>query len=1405
MQIKKARRKFIAIFCCLLLSNAAHAVIYRWMTQHGGAPTPSGGFNYAGWDGPWINQQNIHATGGGNSYELGVGSYNGYGVTKPSVTTFGTGSILRNHWVPHHSSGFNVSWNGPIENYGVWLIQSRTFTYAGGRMRHWNYNAQIYLYNGGSFTNDSLFEMVGGSRITGDDDLWFTNNAYLHIWNGHATCSTRLRNNRQFALINNNFTIQPTSSSNSGYLYQTANGTIYTGAYTFNLNARLDNYGNIYAQNGGTFQGTGTIANGRILSNFNGGTIFVTSSGTFNRNGPLYNYVGAIIDVAGGSLTLPNTASYLYNEGHIRIRNGSTVSFPTVSYTNTGTIAISDSVNNITGTIRGTGSALLNIGDFSACSGTTNATISIPNMTVKVSGTNVTFSGAVTVSNLLKVQNGATANFSNNIVLSNQLTVETGGAFNQTSGNLTNGASASTVTNNGTFTDSGGTFSPTFFANNNLATFSNTNFNVGIATNNGTLNINGTTAINSTIINSGSSGTLALGGTSHSITGSIQHVANNSTQLLINCTGNTTINAGATITNASWARLLSPLIINGTFDNRSRTINNVDGYAEIRANISGTGEFKNSNGSVRTDHYSGTVSTSTVSNYDTWNLITGSSPIINSAGFTNYSTGILNLQASTTLAGTVSNNGIIYLYDNCTMSGAITAQNGSTLWAYGPFTQSGTITGAAAGLSTGLFLNSVNGGTHTIGAAVTNIPTIGVYNGTLNIANNVTGVSDQLRIDNSGVTVNVTAVLSGGSGRVINYGTLNFNAGSTFTNFDYLYKYPGSTTSFNTGAAFSINGIDIIGVPSTGAGNLRVTNGTTLQTNAAINGLQTIDLIENSNLTLQSGASCINFSNMNLASGSTIQVNSGASLTVSDSQTLSGDGDIVNSGFFTVDNSNLTLGTGGVGGNFTNNSSGIFYVNGTPTITFAGATFTNNGSILASFSTLNTLPAINASAATTVSLSTGTIIVGYNNNFIAEGEYTLITSNAVLTPSTLGGYVLPQPSRYISSWSLSTNGANANVQVVRDGFGNHATTARGKVIGDYMELLGRSNPTPEQLDLLNALEKIQDDTELNTALVNLFPPESPPIQTMQMISTNLRQVEIRLVNTRQDTLMAAAGDDSYGKHGVWIRPFTSSGHQRDKQDMLGYKAKTKGIAFGIDSEAQHWLTVGIAGSVSKSTVTQNNNSRTYTDISAYQAMVYGTVKSAKDAYFDWILAVGNNNYDGVRNVTMTGYQADAVSDYGGQQITAKVIASRDFELFGYYQLTPHGSAQYSFLRTLGYQENGAGPFNVIVSPNNMNLFRLGLGAELSVPLSDRNYVGIPAVHAGAYVDAGGGVQDTNSMFISGGPIISSKLQPNRLLIKAGASFNLSINDNIELTVNYDLEARRGYTGHEAYLNLRYIF
>lgn len=1262
------------------------------------------------------------------------------------------------------NSGSTVSFTGgdylvtqPLDTFleGTLAIENDTFVQDSGTFTLVN-TITISDANG-AFTNRAtlLTGALGGISVSGVGTFVNEGNA---TFSSGTTISSNVSNT-------GNFSISIGSFSFNTRTFDHLSGGVLVGSFgsvaSFGGSGTVENSSSFIVGNQGTLGGTGAVNNNSQLS--------VISGGAYTRTGVLTNT--GQLDITGGTVTFQST---LDSSGSINISSSATVTFPAGAYTGiTGTVSISGS-NTITNDILGSGSATLT---FSSATGTYTNTIDFPNISV-TGATTPTLSGTSITSSTFTVNSGAAVAFSGVTTFSGG-TVSNSGTFTSGIATLT---TSGTFTNDNTLSITGGTFSPDTFTNTSSATFSGSSvFDPDqTSSNTGTITFSGTSAINGSITNS-ASGQIVSSGTSHVI-GSNVTLTNGNSNSVIDINVSTTLTDNTSIIQNT----LGTLSVDGTLTNG--TINNLD-IMTVTANIAGTGTLTNS-GSLT--HTSGTLSKSTVSN--TGQIIVNGGTI-SSTGITNNAAGTIEFNAGT-MSGTISNFGTITFDNGSVLSGTITAQEGSSIYLNASVTLTGsTIVGASSTTASELIINQNSTGTQSTATAIDNITTITVAGGTFAVLSGdpITDVNTEFTVA-SGATATFAAGLSG-TGVIENSGTMTFNSGSSISSFSSLNMYSGSTTNISSTGTFTLTTTPIQGQGDTAVGTLSISNSTNLSiaTDAFIDLISSITVATGSTLTV--GTTVTNFNSLSLGNGSLV-ISSTGFLTVDDNHTITGSGNITNNGSLTVDNASLTS-----GGAFTNSSTGNLVLLGTPTLTFSGSSFTNEGTIFAQFNTSNDLPFINCSGISgAVTISSGTIIIGYNNNYIAGGDYTLLTSNAAVT---IGGYALPQPSRYISAWALTASGPNVNVTVTRDGFGNHALTPRAVEIGNFMEQIGSGSPTQAQIDLLNALEAIETDDELTAELLSLLPADSAPLQTLEMISQSLRPVEMRLPMLRNPILAYAAGDASWGQHGLWIRPFSSSGHQFGNESLAGYRARTNGLAFGFDVEALSWVTLGIAGSMSKSTVTQDDNSNTFTNISNYQGMIYGTLKYPYDSYLDWIIAIGNNNYNSTRNIPLI--ETDAVATYAGQQFTAKAMASKQFIMWEYYLFEPFSSAQYSFVRNSNYEENGAGPWNTSVTQDNMNLLRLGVGGDFSVPFDVKNSTSIPAVHAGIFVDAIGGAQDSNVMFISGGPIITSSVSQSRLMILLGASLTVSITDHLELMANYDYEIRRNYNAHEAFLNLRYKF
>ncbi len=534
-------------------------------------------------------------------------------------------------------------------------------------------------------------------------------------------------------------------------------------------------------------------------------------------------------------------------------------------------------------------------------------------------------------------------------------------------------------------------------------------------------------------------------------------------------------------------------------------------------------------------------------------------------------------------------------------------------------------------------------------------------------------------------------------------------------------------------------------------------------------------------------------------------IGNGASYTLGGSQTITGNGPLTNNGQLYVTAGNLTL-----SGSFINNATGTLNLDGNPNLTFEGTTFINNGNIYASFNSSNSLPQIFITATSpNVSLSDGIIIINYNNNYIATNTYNFITVEHS-TSVPIGAYILPQPTFYISDFTLTTEvvGTSTIVQVsvIRDGFNEHALTTSAQEIGLYLENIGSNNPSAAELTLLNSLEQITNDEELTIALESLLPPQYTALTTVDLLDSVVGALDIRLATVQSNYKFGYTSGDvvTADANSFWVRPFTSNGKQQTTSEVTGFSDTSNGWVIGVDRNINNNLILGVAGSISRTNVTQTSNTTTTTRINNYEFSFYGTYITQDEAYVDGIILGGISNYHGLRTIVLPDFNAAASANYSSQQFTVKLMASKNFAV-DLWQITPKAMAQYSFIRQLPYSETGAYPYDMYVDPSNINLFRLGAGTSIGIPFIGKKMLSIPSALAMFYVDAKGGINTVNCQFVTGGPFLTNTSEQSRIMIKLGLTYELKLSDTVQIIAGYDYIIRRYFQGHDAYLNLRYIF
>ncbi|HSX20269.1 MAG TPA: autotransporter domain-containing protein, partial [Gammaproteobacteria bacterium] len=826
--------------------------------------------------------------------------------------------------------------------------------------------------------------------------------------------------------------------------------------------------------------------------------------------------------------------------------------------------------------------------------------------------------------------------------------------------------------------------------------------------------------------------------------------------------------------------------------------------------------------------------TGSFSNAGTTTIATGKTLSL-TGGLNNTSTGKINVAGTFVFNAPIVNTGKIYVYGaGATLTNAASG-TGSAELNVGSDSTGALYSGTNYSTSSTISMPIINAtaGTFTINNAVSNVTAFSISSGVTTLArSSITGASSSSTFSNAGTltfsntgpgSINTFASIS-----LVPTSTsiLNIETGGTFD----LHNIPITGTSVSTGSnstTMNIGAVTATDVTNPGAisflTNLTIGDGGTtsrLTTTTTIANIVNLNVKASSFLILNA-ASASQFGTVsnvtNFVVNGTLTIGAGASFSMEQGSTITGTGALCNSGSLSVNGVNLTSSL-----SLVNTSTGTFTINGQPTLNFTGNKFINNGNIIIAFSENNTLPNIITAAtvgsgactgcvcSSFLDLSHGNITIQHNSTYIAENTYTFLTaSNAgsALTTAQQGVAILPQPTFYISNWQLSSTyvpgtGALLQVQVTRDGFDQHALTPQTQAIGAYLESIGSSGTTSSALiDLLNALEKIQNDYELTLALESLVPPQYTMLVTLDRLDSLFGYIDMRLAKSQQGY---AAGDIPFDKTGFWVRPFYSNGTQATTPTLQGFSDKTHGWLAGLDKTISNHIMLGFAASISKTSVVQTDSPATTTNINNYDLSFYGVYRTDNDVYVDGLISGGVSNYHGLRTLILPGLQQSASSNYSSQQLTFKVMGSRPF-ILDFWQFTPRAVAQYSFVRQLSYTEDGLGAYDNFVDPDNINLFRLGFGAALGIPMSGAGMTSIPSAYAMMFVDAKGGADTVNTMFVSGGPVLTNVAQQSRLLIKLGVMYELAISDRLQFAIDYAYDMRRGFQGHEGFINLRYVF
>lgn len=372
-----------------------------------------------------------------------------------------------------------------------------------------------------------------------------------------------------------------------------------------------------------------------------------------------------------------------------------------------------------------------------------------------------------------------------------------------------------------------------------------------------------------------------------------------------------------------------------------------------------------------------------------------------------------------------------------------------------------------------------------------------------------------------------------------------------------------------------------------------------------------------------------------------------------------------------------------------------------------------------------------------------------------------------------------------------------------------AETTNNATIGEVLlnELSGITNTEINQIQA--NLGAASNAKELN----DILEASGPTVDggavagAMAMANGALNITKKRLASRRTDSQSGVAtGNLSEGTQ-VWVQAYGASGSQNRRGGIDGFDINGHGLAFGIDTENLSVDTVvGLAFSYGNSNVDSYNANNTNTNIKSYQLTLYGDHDIDESTYISARLAYAWNDIDTTRFNVGGIAGLNARGDYDANQFSARAEIGRSYDYDGTI-VTPSLMANYVSFSPDSYTETGAGGANLSIAANDVEIFELGVGVDISrdYQQADGSIV-TPALHLAYRHDVIGDTAVMNSSFAAGGSTFRAVgFSPAQDTLDIGVSVTYAQANNWQLTANYNFEYKSDYEAHSGSVRAAYKF
>ena len=293
--------------------------------------------------------------------------------------------------------------------------------------------------------------------------------------------------------------------------------------------------------------------------------------------------------------------------------------------------------------------------------------------------------------------------------------------------------------------------------------------------------------------------------------------------------------------------------------------------------------------------------------------------------------------------------------------------------------------------------------------------------------------------------------------------------------------------------------------------------------------------------------------------------------------------------------------------------------------------------------------------------------------------------------------------------------------------------------------------------------------------------------------------------------------DPDGAGALWVRALGGHADQDSRDDFAGYDSDFAGAALGFDWGVNDCVTLGLAGSYAKTSISDDAVNPKDISVKSWQVTGYGWFEYVNGWYLDAMAAYGWNDYDSNRTISVNpnpapgqlSFVTAAQGDFDGHQWGGQADLGWRMWSDNCSYFTPFARLRYISTDVDSYTESGADFLNLAVDGTDYHEFLGGLGFRLGTRIESGDVAWIPELTAMIGYDFdldGSSITAAFPAFTGGASTFATNgMTPGRTIFDLGLGLSANMSERSTLTLKYNLELRDDYVGNAGYLQFYYLF